>query len=414
MDSALPNEVLTNRKRKRIFILLALVVCMVGAAWLIRSSLASSIKKSSISTAVVEKGDIENTINATGLVIPEFEELITSPINASVQKVMMEPGSKVKAGQSILTLDKSASQTELDKLNFQLESKRNDIRKLKLELDKSFYDLKSNNDIKQLRINSLEADVENARRLFKAGGGTREDIDKAELALKVAKLEKQQLENEIRSKQQTMEVEMKEAGIAASIQENDLQELRRKLQLANIVASRDGVVTWVNRNIGASIRAGDALARIADLGGFKIQGSISDNYLDQLHGGITAIIRLNETEIRGTVVNIQPSVQNGIVLFDIELKEQHNPLLRPDMKVDVFLVTATRHDVMRVSNGAAFKGSSLQDIFVLTNGRAERKTVHIGMSNFDWVEIRDQLRPGDVVIVSDMSEYKNAKEVIVN
>ncbi len=57
---------------------------------------------------------------------------------------------KYKHGESILTLDKTASQTEYEKLKFQLETKRNDIKKLKLELDKSFYDIKSNNDIKQL------------------------------------------------------------------------------------------------------------------------------------------------------------------------------------------------------------------------------------------------------------------------
>ena len=121
----------------------------------VRSSFASTLKKSDITTAVVERGNIENTITASGEILPEFEEIITSPINASVQKVVMDAGSKVKAGQSILTLDKSASQTEYEKLKFQLESKHNDIQKLKLELDKSFYDIKSNNDIKQLRINSL-------------------------------------------------------------------------------------------------------------------------------------------------------------------------------------------------------------------------------------------------------------------
>ena len=73
-----------------------------------------------------------------------------------------------------------------------------------------------------MRINSLEADVENAKRLYKAGGGTREDVEKAELNLKVARLEKQQLENEIKSKQQTMQVEMREAEIAADIEQNDL------------------------------------------------------------------------------------------------------------------------------------------------------------------------------------------------
>ena len=77
-----------------------------------------------------------------------------------------------------------------------------------------------------------------------------------------------------------------------------------------------------------------------------------------------AIIRINETQIRGTVVNIQPSVQNGIVSFDIQLDERNNKLLRPNMKVDVFLVTASQSNVLRVANGPAFKGASTQDIFV--------------------------------------------------
>lgn len=414
MDKDIEKQVISRKKKKTISIVLLIIAILIAAIGLLRSSLASTIKKTLITTAVAEKGDIENTITASGEILPEFEAIITSPINASVQKVIIDAGSKVKAGESILTLDKSASRTEFEKLKFQLASKENDIKKLKLQLDKSFYDIKSSNDIKQLRINSLEADVENARRLFKAGGGTRESIEQAELSLKVAKLEKQQLENEIKSKQQTMQVEMKEAGIAAAIQANDLHELERKLQLANIVASRDGVVTWVNKNLGAAIHEGDALARIADLASFKVQGSISDNYLDQLHNAMSAIIRINETQIRGTVINIQPSVQNGIVSFSIQLDERNNQLLRPNMKVDVFLVTAAKKNVLRVANGPAFKGASSQDIFILSNGKAERRSIHTGMTNFDFVEILDNVKAGDVIITSDMSAFKNAKEIIIN
>jgi len=414
MDKVIEEEVASRKKRKAIVVVSITIVILIAAVVLLRASLASAVKKSVITTAVVERGDIENTITASGEILPEFEAIITSPINASVQKVIIDAGSKVKSGESILTLDKSASQTEFEKLKFQLASKENEVKKLKLELDKSFYDIKSSNDIKQLRINSLEADVENAKRLFKAGGGTRESIEQAELNLKVAKLEKQQLENEIKSKQQTMQVEMKEAAIAAAIQANDLHELERKLQLANIVASRDGVVTWVNKNLGAAIHEGDALARIADLASFKVQGSISDSYLDQLHNAMSAIIRINETQLRGTVVNIQPSVQNGIVSFGIRLNEQNNQLLHPNMKVDVFLVTAARKNVLRVANGPAFKGASSQEVFVLNQGKAERKTVHTGMTNFDYVEVLDNLKPGDVIITSDMSAYKNTKQLTIN
>ncbi|MES1216282.1 MAG: HlyD family efflux transporter periplasmic adaptor subunit [Bacteroidota bacterium] len=414
MDTDVTLEVKAGQKKKAIVIIIVVVLSLFLAIWLLRFTIKSSINKSVITTAVVERGNIENTITATGEVLPEFEQTLTSPISASVQKIILDAGSPVKAGQSLLTLDKSASQMDYEKLKFQLASKQNDIRKLKLQLDKSFFDIKSNNDVKQLRINSLEAEVENTKRLFKAGGGTREDIEKAELELKVARLEKLQLENEIKSKQQTMQVEMKEAEIASSIQESDLHELERKLKLADIVASHDGVVTWINKNIGSAIHEGDALARIADLSSFKIQGSISDNYLDQLRRGMAVIIRINEVQVRGTVSNIQPSVQNGIVSFDVQLDERNNKVLRPNMKVDVYLVTNSQTNVMRVANGPAFKGVSPQDVFVINNGKAERRTVHTGMSNFDYVEIKDNLKPGDVIITSDMSAYKNTEVITIN
>jgi len=413
MDKDIPEEVLAGKRKKTILIIVISVAVLVLAIWLLRSSFKSSLSVSEITTAVVETGTMENTISASGEILPEFEQVITSPVNASIKNVVMDAGSVVKTGQSILSLDKEALETEYQKLRFQLASKRNSIEKLRLELDKSFYDVKSNNDIKQLRINSLQASVEDAKRLFKAGGGTKESIEQAELALKVAQLEKKQLENEIRSKQQTMRVDIKESEIAAAIQESDLNELGRKMQQANISASRDGVITWVNKNIGAVVQPGETLARIADLGSFKIKGTISDAYIDELRNGMPAVIQVNDSTMRGSVVNVHPSVQNGIVSFDVALNEKNNKLFRPNMKVDIFLVTSVKNKVMRVANGPAFKGSATQEIFVLNNGIAEKRTVNIGMTSFDYVEITNNVKPGEIIITSDMSGFKNAKEITV-
>jgi HlyD family secretion protein len=381
---------------------------------LVRNFFKSTISRAEINTAVVQTGDIENTINASGEILPEFEEVLTSPINASVRSVSMEAGKKVNAGQSILTLDKSAAQTDFDKLGFQIESKENEIRKLKLDLEKSFYDIKSNNKIKQLRISNLIDAVSNAKRLFKAGGGTREGIEQAELNLKVAELEKQQLENEILSKQQTMKIEIREAEISLAIQRNDQLALKRKLDLANVQAARPGVVTWVNRNIGAMVREGDPIARIADLSSFKVAGTISDNMLDQVSNNMPAIIRTNDILLRGHIINISPSVSNGLVSFDVQLDDRNHKALRPNMKVELYLITQTRSNVTRVANGAAFKGAKSQDIFVLKDGRAERRTVSTGLSNFDYIEIISGLKPGEVVITTDLSDYKNTREITVN
>jgi HlyD family secretion protein len=414
MDTIISEEVAAKRRKKMLIIIGCSITVILLSIFFLRSAIASSLKKSAISTAVVETGDIENTITAAGEFLPEFEQVITSPVSSSIQKILVDAGKEVEAGQPILLLDKAATESEYEKLKFQLASKRNSIDKLKLELEKSFSDLQSNNDIKHLRINSLEAALEDAKRLYKAGGGTKEDIKQAELNLQVAQLEKKQLENEIRNKQQSMRIEMKESEIAAAIQENELKELERKLQLANIVATRPGVITWVNKNIGASVHEGESLVRIADLESFKVSGSISDSYLDQLHNGMEAIIRINETPFRGKVTNINPSVQNGLISFDVQLNEKTNKLFRPNMKVDIYLVTQTKSHVLRVANGPAFKGGMIQDIFVLNGNKAERRTVHIGLSNFDYVELMDQVKPGDVVITSDMSNYKNVKEITIN
>jgi HlyD family secretion protein len=381
--------------------------------WLVRIFFKPSLTTADFTSAKAETGIIENTINATGEVLPEFEEVLSSPISASIKNVLLDAGNKVNKGQSILTLDKSVTQTDYDKFQFQIESKQNEISKLKLDLEKSFFDIKSNNSIKQLKISNLKDAVSAAKRLLKAGGGTKEDVERAELDLKVAELEKLQLENEIKSKQQTMKIEIKEAELSLAIQRSDLDALKRKLDLADVIATRAGVITWVNKNIGASIQEGEALVRIADLSGFKVAGSMSDNLLEKIHNNMAAIVRVGDTQLRGTITNISPAVKNGIVSFDIQLNQKNSKELRPNQKVDVFLITATRNGVIRVANGAAFNGSNLQEVFVVKNGIAERRIVKTGLSNFDFVEILSGIKVGEEVITSDMSNYKNSKTISI-
>lgn len=413
MDTLIEEKVINRKKRKRILTGCVVMAMLIATAWLIRYYVKPSLTRADFTTAKVETGSIENTINATGEVLPEFEEIIASPISASIKDVVLDAGNKVNKGQSILRLDKTITQTAYEKLRFQMESKENEIRKLKLDLEKSFFDIKSNNSIKQLRISNLKDAVSAAKRLLNAGGGTKEDVERAQLDLKVAELEKLQLENEIKSKQQTMKIEIREAEISLAIQRSDLDALKRKLDLAEVVATRQGVITWVNKNIGASINEGEALVRIADLSGFKVAGSMSDNMLEKVNKHMAAIIRVGDKLLRGAIVNISPAVNNGIISFDVQLTDKSNAALRPNQKVDVFLITETRNDVLRMANGAAFNGSNLQEVFVIKNGIAERRTVKTGLSNFDYVEIISGLKEGEEVITSDMAAYKNIKTITI-
>lgn len=412
MDRDLPEDNKKKQSHRRWLWIGLIALGVFGAIWMLRAALRNSVQKADIRVATAEIGNIENTLTASGEILPDFEEVITSPIAAVIQQTYLEAGTAVRLGDKILELDKEFTQLNFEKLKDELALKRNGITKLGWELEKSVYDLKINDSIKVLKINSLRADVENAKRLFKAGGGTRESIDQAEQNLRIAQLEKRQLENDIRIKQQTVQADIRESQIGAQIKEKDLQELQRKLQKANIIATRTGVLTYVNKNIGSKVGEGEVLARLADLGGFKVMGAISDSYAPQIRVGMMVIIRINDTQLRGVLTNVLPSVQNNIVNFDVQLDDKGNKLLRPRMKVEVYLVTDAQSKIVRVANGSAFTGVPVQDVFVLRkDGKAERRTVKIGLANFDYVEIKEGIQAGERVIISDMSKYKNAKEL---
>lgn len=416
MDRDIPQQVI-RKNRTRIWRYGALAVLLLaGAAWMLYRTLSPTLKRSDVRTATAETGMVENALTAAGEVSPEFEQVMTSPISAVLRQVYFNTGTSVKAGDRILELDKTTTSIELEKQRDELELRRNGIVKTRLELDKSFFDIQIQDSIKACRIASLKADLENAKRLYKAGGGTRENIEQAETSLRIAELEKRQLENDIRSRQAVMRTSIRESEISASIQEKALSEFERKMKQADIVADRAGVLTFVNSSLGARIAEGEVLARIADLRSFKILGSIADSYLPQLQVGMPVMVRINDTSVRGALLNIRPAVSNNVVNFDVTLDNQQSAtLLRPRMKVELYLVTDVHANVVRVANGPAFKGGQVQDVFVLgADGTARRRTVKIGLSNFDFVEITEGLQAGETVILTDMSTYKNIQELKIS
>ena len=282
-----------------------------------------------------------------------------------------------------------------------------------MKLNKNLFDSEINDKIKLLNISKLRADLEDAKRLEKVGGGTKEDITRAENALKIAELEKQQLENDLSYNRQSMGASLRETELGAQIESKNLQELQHKLTMADIVADRKGVLTWVNENIGSSVNEGEMLARVADLGSFRIEGSCSDVYADQLKAGLPVIVKVNDTNLRGLITQVKPAVKDGVIGFVVQLDNAKNESLRPNMKVDVYVVTTRSPNTLRVANGPTFTGKRKQYVYVVDKDVAHRREVEVGLSNFDFVEIKNGLKPGEKVILTDMNQCENLEEITI-
>jgi HlyD family secretion protein len=157
------------------------------------------------------------------------------------------------------------------------------------------------------------------------------------------------------------------------------------------------------------------LAKLADLASFRIEGSCSDVYAEQVNVGLSVIVKVNETNLRGLITQVKPAVKNGIVQFVVQLDDSHHASLRPNMNVEVFVITDRVAKAVRVANGPAFKGKHKQFIYVVPKGSmvAHRREVTLGLSNFDFVEIKSGLQAGEQVILTDLSAYEHLEEITI-
>lgn len=411
MDRELSASARQAQKRKRIWQIGVAVALVVAAVFGFRSLITPSIERAELRTALVEEGPVVATITASGTVVPEHEQVITSPIQARIEQVVHNTGEQVQPGDQILLLDRAYTQLAYDKLKDEQEQSRHKTVQLNLNLEKKLNALASQLEIKRMRVKSLQAQLKDERYLLKIGGGTQESVQQAELNLKIAQQELDQIEREILTERQLLKADEQELRYTLAMQSRSIEELQRKMELAEVRATQPGVITWVKNEIGSNVNAGDIIARLADLSSYRVQATISDAFAEQLIPGGGATIRINETDLKGTIASVKPTVENGTVTFFVALDEKAHQLLRPSLRVDVYVNTASRVNTLRVKNGAYFRTSAKPQVYVLQNGELIRRDARIGVINVDFVELESGVQPGDELVISDLAEYQHLNKI---
>jgi HlyD family secretion protein len=398
--------------KKWLYVLLGLLI-LAAAIYGLRSLIKNKAKKSDFFISIVERGDVSNTISASGVVTPAYEREINAPVATEIKSVSLSTGAEVKKGDLILELDQEYTKLEYDQLKDELDLRKNNIEKLKLKFDKDLRDLDYRDQIKALQVSELNAEVTDQKRLLDIGGSTKEALEQAQLQLKVSKLEKKMLENELQYSRSVNVNEKKGLELEYTIQEKRLKELRRKLSETSVRAPQSGVITWINEDIGRTVSPGETLVRIADLGRYIIEATSSDRNSEKLEIGLAVKVRIGNNNLDGAISRILPAVENNTVKFFVELDNESANVLRPNMRAEVLIITEKKENVLRIKNGAAFRGAKSQDVFFLIGDKAVKKKIKKGISNSDYVEITSNAKAGDRIIISETEDYKHLDEFTI-
>ena len=412
MDREIPKEVRDKERKKKFIKYGAIGVAAVVCIAVLISFMRSSVNRKDLVFSEVDNGTIEVSVSASGKVVPAFEEIINSPINTRIVEVYRKGGDSVDVGTPILKLDLQSTETEYKKLLDEEQMKRYQLEQLKVNNNTYLSDLSMQVKISAMKLNRMEVELRNERYLDSLGSGTTDKVRQAELNFNTGKLELEQLRQQYANESKVKEADLKVKELEFNIFSKSLAEMKRTLDDAQIRSPRKAILTYINNQVGAQVAEGSQVAIISDLSHFKVEGEIADTYGDRVAAGGRAIVKIGNEKLEGTVSSVTPLSKNGVISFIVQLNEDNNKRLRSGLKTDVYVMNAVKEGVLRLANASCYVGRGEYELFVQdSKDEIVKRKVQLGDSNFEYVEVISGLKPGDKVVVSDMSSYKNKNKL---
>lgn len=412
MDREIPKDVLKKERNRRILKYGGIGGGCIALILILFSLMRSSVKEKDLVFSEVSKGTIEVSVSASGKVVPAFEEIINSPINTRILEVYKKGGDSVNIGTPILKLDLQSAKTEYDKLLDEEQMKRYQLEQLKVNNSTYLSDLEMKVKVAEMKLNRMKVELRNERYLDSLGSGTMDRVHQAELNFETGKLELEQLHQQLANERKVKAADLKVKQLEYEIFLKGLAETKRTLDEAQIRSPRKAILTYINNQIGAQVNEGSRIAVISDLSHFKVEGEIADTYGDRVAAGGKAVVKIGSEKLEGQVSSVTPLSKNGVISFTVQLEDDSNRRLRSGLKTDVYVMNAVKEDVLRISNSSYYVGRGDYQLFVV-DGSDElvKRKVRLGDSNFEYVEVVSGLQPGDRVVISDMSQYKNKNKL---
>jgi len=408
MDIARPSNVRKKRIRQAIYVVVGLLVVGVISVGLSRlKPAAPTVERAVVWPDTVKRGNIMRQVRGLGTLTPEDIRWIPATTQGRVERIILRPGTQVKADSVILELTNPTLEQQLQDAGLKLQASIAGLENLKVQL---------NNDLLQTRATAanIEADYNKAKMQAQMNEALARDQLVSTLVLQQSKTDADSLavRSQIAKEQLASKAESTRAQLA--VQQSLVDQARAVLQLTRqqrdelkVRAGLEGTLQLVPVEVGQQVAPGTNLARVANPSRLKAEIKIAETQAKDIQIGQKAEVDTRNGVVEGRVARIDPSVQNGTRTVDVTLTGDLPKGAVPDLSVDGTIELERLIDVLYMGRPAFGQEQSVVGLFKIGSDgvNAERTQVKLGRSSVNTVEILSGLKVGDQVILSDMSAY---------
>jgi len=384
---------------------LALLLVTLGLSRL--KPAAPSVDRSGVLIDAVKRGPMLREVRGLGTLVPEDVRWIPAAAEGRVERILILPGTFVKADSVILELSNPELELQALDAESQLRQAEAQYTELKVRLQSQQLDQKA-------AAARVQADFEQA----KMQADTNTELARqgliADLTRKLSDVAARELNNRNMIEQQRLSIanEAVEAQLAvqrALVAQKRAEARLRRSQVKALAISPGiaGMLQVVPVEQGQRVSIGTNLARVAVPDRLKAVIRVPETQAKDVLIGQSATVDTRNGIVEGKVSRIDPAAQNGTVTVDVALDGALPQGARPDLTVDGTIELERLTDIVYVSRPAQAQPNGTVGLFKLDPDGvgATRVKVGLGRSSVSTIEVTSGLVPGDQVVLSDTSAW---------
>lgn len=367
------------------------------------------INPDTLTIATVTKGDFNDYIRLNGQVLPMTTIQISPQEGGVVQKIIVEEGTQVKAGDPILLLSNDNLDLQILNSEAELAEKENILRNTLISMEQQKLNLQQEQLQLQTEVKRCLRIYEAQRALYNDQLISREDYLRAEEDYHLANNRLTLVKNRAYQDSLYRSVQIQQMQESLENMRLNMQMIRRRKENLTIKAPIDGEVGLLDVVLGQSIAQGTKIGQINDLTNYKIEAQIDEHYIDRVFAGLEATFDRQDEHYSAVIRKVYPEVRSGKFRADFKFVNEQPANIRSGQTYYLNLQLGQSEEAVLIPRGSFFQTTGGKWIYVLNEqgDRAIKREIRIRRQNPQFYEVIEGLQPGDKVITSSYEKFGN-------
>ena len=372
------------------------------------------VEKDSLTVSTAVQGEFNDYIRISGRVQPMTTIQLSPQEGGIVEKILIEEGSPVKAGDAILILNNDNLDLQILNSEAELAEKENILRNTQIQMEQQKLDVRQNVLEYGTQVERLRRAYEQQKALYEDKLIAKEEYLKAEEDYRLAK-QKYDLILE-RSKQDSLyrgtQIDRMEESLD-NMQIN-MQMIRKRKSNLVVKAPIDGELGLLDVVLGQSIAAGTKIGQINSVGTYKVEAQIDEHYIDRVIAGLEATFE-RQGETYSTVIRkVYPEVRDGKFKADFKFDGEQPDNIRAGQTYYLNLQLGQPEEAVIIPRGTFYQKTGGKWIYVVNKdgNKAVKREIRIGRQNPQYYEVLEGLEPGERVITSGYDTYGDSDVLV--